>query len=76
MIQENIASAIKERIQNADSRYGSFASSHEMLGVALEEWDELKAAVHGNLIIASKAEALDLAAVLIRFAQQIEFPRG
>jgi NTP pyrophosphatase (non-canonical NTP hydrolase) len=63
---------LDERIIAADKRYGPFASTHEALGVALEEWDELREAVRANNLDAVRAEALDLAAVLIRLADGLE----
>jgi len=50
-------------------RYGPFTSTHEALGVALEEWNELQAAVRDNNQMAIEHECLDLAAVLIRLAR-------
>ena len=57
---------LRKRIAAADERYGPFKSTHEALGVAIEEWDELRAAVHANDLDAIRHEALDLAACLIR----------
>ena len=62
---------IQERINRARERYGEFASTHEALGVALEEWDELRAAVHSNALASVEHECLDLAAVLIRLAEDL-----
>lgn len=59
---------LQERIDAADARYGPFASTHEALGVASEEWDELRAAIHANNLTAMRNECLDLAAVLVRLA--------
>lgn len=58
--------------EQAQSRYGGFASAHEALGVALEEWDELRAALHANDMSAIRSEAIDLAAVLVRLAAECE----
>ena len=58
--------AIRRRIEAADKRYGPFASTHEALGVCLEEWDELKQAIYHNSLNTVQHEALDLAAALIR----------
>lgn len=63
---------VLDRIRTADARYGPFASSHEALGVACEEWDELRAAIHSNNLEAVQQECLDLAAVLIRLHEQID----
>ncbi len=56
------------RIELSAKRYGQFASTHEALGVALEEWTELVDAVRSNKLGAIEHEALDLAAVCIRLA--------
>lgn len=59
---------LSERIYYAVSRYGPFASTHEALGVASEEWDELREAIRANDLCAIREEALDLAAVAFRLA--------
>ena len=66
------AHEVHKRIIAANERYGAFASAHEAIGVASEEWDELRDAVRANDIAAVRAEALDLAAVLIRMADGLE----
>lgn len=67
---------LRRRMERAEIKFGPFASSHEAMGVALEEWDEFRERIHKNDIAGAKTEALDLAAVLIRFAEQEHFPRG
>lgn len=62
---------IEQRIEAADKRYGAFASTHEALGVAVEEWDEFREAVRSNLMTSVEHECLDLSAVLIRLARGI-----
>lgn len=62
---------LEQRMERAQNRYGDFASSHEALGVASEEWDELRAAIKSNDLPAIAEECLDLAAVLIRLAQNV-----
>ena len=52
----------------AAHRYGPPASTHECLGVALEEWQELCDAVRANDLAMIEAECIDLAAVLVRMA--------
>lgn len=54
----------------AQRQYGDFASTHEALGVALEEWHEFQDAIQANAIESVREEAIDLAAVLIRLADQ------
>lgn len=58
------------RMEQSQARYGDFTSIHEALGVALEEWRELEAAIHANELEEVREEAIDLAAVLIRLADQ------
>lgn len=50
---------------------GPFASTQEAMGVALEEWDELRLAIHSNDPEAIQRECLDLAAPLLRLAEQL-----
>jgi NTP pyrophosphatase (non-canonical NTP hydrolase) len=64
-------SGIYSRIESAEQRYGDFTSTHEALGVALEEWDELREAVRTNDLARVESECLDLAAVLIRLADTV-----
>lgn len=61
---------IAERIDAAERRYGDFASTHEALGVLLEEFDELRRAVHSNALESVREECLDIAAVALRMADQ------
>lgn len=68
----NVVNEIEAKIEAAQARYGPFASTHEAMGVALEEWDELRAAVHANSVLAARQECIDLAAVLIRLARDID----
>jgi NTP pyrophosphatase (non-canonical NTP hydrolase) len=62
---------IEDRINAAIDRYGPLASTHEAMGVALEEWTELIDAVRANDLQAIAHESLDLAAVLLRLARTI-----
>jgi len=66
-----IYSLIRSRITKARCKYGDFASTHEALGVAIEEWDELRDAIRSNDMANIASECLDLAAVLIRLADDI-----
>jgi NTP pyrophosphatase (non-canonical NTP hydrolase) len=70
-LPDNIPAAVQQRIAAADSRYGTFASTHEGLGVACEEWDELRDAVRRNHLLDVQAECLDLAAVFLRLARDV-----
>ncbi len=69
MITPHFENMLVARIEAAERRYGPFTSTHEALGVALEEWDELRAAIQANDQPAIEAECADLAAVLIRLAR-------
>jgi NTP pyrophosphatase (non-canonical NTP hydrolase) len=66
-----VLDGIERRMDAANARYGRFASTHEALGVALEEWQEFVQAIRSNDMHNIEHEALDLAAVLIRLAQSI-----
>jgi NTP pyrophosphatase (non-canonical NTP hydrolase) len=66
-----ILSELESRIEDATKRYGAFASTHEALGVAYEEWGELREAIHANALDHVRRECLDLAAVLIRLARAV-----
>ena len=68
---DDILKSIEARIWNAHQRFGPFASTHEALGVAVEEWDEFRDAIRENDFDLIEHEALDLAAVLIRIAREI-----
>jgi len=75
---QNTCEAVYVRIGEAEDRYGPFASTHEALGVAMEEFDELKAAIYKNDLFGPDGvqnECLDLAAVLIRLAESLDNPK-
>lgn len=73
---DDIIKAIEARIWNAQERYGNFASTHEALGVMMEEWDELRDEIRANNFSAIVHECCDLAAVLIRIARDISTNEG
>lgn len=52
----------------AESRFGTLRSTHEALGVLLEEFDELKDAIHRNSREDIRKEAIQVAAVALRLA--------
>ncbi len=68
---QEITDALNRRINAADKRYGPFASVHEGMGVALEEWHELIEAVHSNHALHIQREALDLCAALMRLCRDV-----
>ena len=69
-----ILTTIESRIKAAQYIYGPIASTHEALGVALEEWNELQQAIHINGASAIRRECCDLAAILIRLAEACAEP--
>jgi hypothetical protein len=71
MAERDLIADVESRIARAQARYGDLASTHEALGVATEEWDELRAAIKANALVSVEEECLDLAAVLIRLARAL-----
>lgn len=71
MARDDLIYEVEERISAAGKRYGAFASTHEALGVACEEWDELRDAIRANALASVEQECLDLAAVLIRLTRDL-----
>ena len=56
---EEIANKLESRmIEKGDQ---AFVSSHEVLGIVTEEFDELKDAVHSNVQPAVRRELMDIA---------------
>lgn len=76
MSHQDIFDDVSTVIEAASYRYGQFASTHEALGVAMEEWDELRAAIQSNDLGAVADECVDLAAVLVRLARACRGVRG
>lgn len=54
----------------ATARYGPFRSTHEGYGVLAEETAELLDAIRANDLDAIRAEAIQVAAVALRLAEQ------
>ena len=67
---DHVFAEIAEHVLLSRSRFDGFASTHEALGVALEEWNELQQAIQANDIEAVCNEAVDLAAVMVNLADQ------
>jgi NTP pyrophosphatase (non-canonical NTP hydrolase) len=76
VIESRTINALWSRVTDADDKYGNFASTHEALGVALEEWHELIDAIQANDGPSIEREALDLAAVLIRLYDHLTGPNS
>jgi NTP pyrophosphatase (non-canonical NTP hydrolase) len=66
---DDILYEVESVAAKAHARFGAMASTHEALGVALEEWHELLDAVRANELKQIEHEAIDLAAVLVRLAR-------
>ena len=66
-----IMSEVQEEMAMADARYGAFTSTHEGLGVLIEEVDELREAIRGNALFTVQREAVQVAAVAIRIATSL-----
>ena len=61
--------AIVAEADRAQARYGPFTSTHEALGVLVEEVDELKQAIRANKMGSVSMEAKQVAAVSARLYQ-------
>ena len=57
---------VQAEAESAHMRFNGFNSTHEALGVLIEEVDELKAAIHENNIANTSHEAMQVSAVALR----------
>ena len=62
------ADVIATEIKYADTRYGPFKSTHEALGVLVEEMSELVDAIRSNKLESVFIEACQVSAVAARLA--------
>lgn len=69
LLDRGVISAVVDEMVRADARYGDYASTHEALGVLAEEWDELRAEVRANNLVAVAQEAVQLASCALRLAK-------
>lgn len=60
---------VHEEMGISDRRYGAFTSTHEGLGVLIEEVDELRGAIQSNILADVEHEAIQVAAVAVRLAE-------
>lgn len=67
-----VLSAIMEEAERAAAKYGPPTSTQEALGVLLEEFDELKEAIHANSAPEIAHEAVQVAAVAYRLAMALD----
>ena len=63
--------AIQDEAEHAHGKYGPPTSTHEALGVLMEEFNELRAAIHQNKSASVAEEAIQVAAVAYRLALAI-----
>ena len=66
-IGDDLAEAIDDELAIAQSKFPAFKSDHEGYAVILEELDELWDAVKANNAKHARAEAVQVAAMAIRF---------
>jgi len=66
----------EEEIAKATLRYGDFSSTHEALGVLAEEMAELKDAIRANALESIRMEAIQVAAVALRLAENCRTNTG
>lgn len=79
-IPNEIAEALDDEVHSAEAKWPPFNSAHEAFAVLLEEVDELKAHVWTGQqkrdLAAMRREALQVAAVAVRFVKMIDGGRG
>lgn len=66
---EPLRTVLRMRIELAQKKHGDFPSSHDILGVVTEEYEELKADVHDNKDLTE--ELVDLAVAVLRAVMQL-----
>ena len=69
---DRMIARVRDEALRAGERYGEPRSTHESLGVLLEEFDELKSAIHANAMASISMEAIQVAAVALRLAVECE----
>jgi hypothetical protein len=68
----DLTSKLRIEADQAQARYGDFASTHEALGVLTEKYHELVTAIQGNRMDRIRQEALQVSAVALRLAEACE----
>ena len=68
MTRAEVDALVVEQIDQAERRYGDFTSTHEGLGVLIEELRELEDAIRANATESVRLEAIQIAAVATRLA--------
>jgi NTP pyrophosphatase (non-canonical NTP hydrolase) len=59
-------SAVESEMTSAHDRYGQYQSTHEALGVLIEEVGELQDAIRANALMSIQEEAIQVSAVAAR----------
>jgi NTP pyrophosphatase (non-canonical NTP hydrolase) len=72
VIDDELLEEIRDEAQAAHDRYGQFASTHEAMGVLVEEMDELKRAIQKNAMASVAMEAKQVSAVAGRLFAHAE----
>ena len=67
-----VLTAVIDESESSAAKYGDFVSAHEAYGVLAEEVAELLDAIRSNKRFSIQREAIQVAAVALRFAQEIE----
>ncbi|MFI5401338.1 MAG: hypothetical protein ACHQ1G_00150 [Planctomycetota bacterium] len=68
ILDEQAVSRLVAEMDSARAKWGAYRSTHEVYGVLSEEMEELLDAIHADDDRAARAEALQIAAVALRFA--------
>jgi len=68
--------SVRQEAETSAARYNGFNSTHEALGVLIEEVDELRAAIHANKIASVSHEAMQVSAVALRLHDICERAMG
>ncbi len=68
----NTFQTIMQAMVRDDRIFGDFSSTHEAMGVAMEEWDEFRDAVRLNDKDEVQNECLDLVVPLLRLHKQLD----
>lgn len=71
-MRQDAFTMLVEFMARDDSIFGDFASTHEALGVAMEEWQEFIDAIRSNDQDEVQQECLDLVVVLLRLFEQLD----
>lgn len=74
MIRDTTTESMMAEAQAAQNKYGDFTSTHEALGVLLEEVEELRDAIRRNTREDAELEAMQVAAVAYRLYWHLASP--